>query len=67
MATAFQSWLVIMIDWELLGNVARDHDDAWSQFPLIGLIQEFTCAETEVDMVIITNPKKHTARVIPKV
>jgi hypothetical protein len=62
MPTAFQNWFVIITDCELPGTTPSDHDDAWSQFPLVGLIQEFTCAEAEVVRKVITNVRKHTVR-----
>jgi hypothetical protein len=46
MATAFQQELVIWTDCELLGRTPSDQEDAWSQLPLVGLIQEFTGKES---------------------
>jgi hypothetical protein len=67
-ATAFQPALVIIIDCELPGKTPSDHDDASSQAPLAGLIQEFTCAETEVKVsAIIVDATKPGARPIPAV
>src|SRR5437868_96637 len=39
MATAFQPEFVISTDCELPGKTPSDHDDAWSQLPLVGFIQ----------------------------
>ena len=63
MATAFQTEFVIRTDCELSGRTPSDQFDAWSQLPLAGLIQELTCAETEVNA--IADAKKHTARPFP--
>jgi hypothetical protein len=67
MATAFQPELVIITDCELPGKTPSDHDDASSQLPLVGGIQEFTCAETEVEFNAITDATKHNARPIAAV
>src|SRR4051812_44801297 len=67
MATAFQSEFVIITDCKLPGRALSDHDDASSQSPLAGFIQEFTCAETEVEKNAITDATKHSARRTPTV
>jgi hypothetical protein len=67
MATAFQPELVIITDCELPGKTPSDHDDASSQLPLAGFIQEFTCAETEIEVKAMTDATKHNARPIPVV
>jgi hypothetical protein len=64
MATAFQPVFVIITDCELPGGTPNDQFDACSQLPLAGFIQEFTCAETEVEMNA-TDATKHSARPIP--
>src|ERR1700704_5659062 len=62
MAIAFHPWLVSMMVWPGAGRVPRDHA-VWScQSPLPGLIQAFTCAETEVEADAITDAAKHSAR-----
>src|SRR6266446_4080381 len=67
MAIAFQPWLVSMMVWPGAGRVPRDHA-VWScQSPLPGLIQEFTCAEAEVEVNAITDATKHSARPMPAV
>jgi hypothetical protein len=66
-ATAFQPEFVIITDCELSGKVPSDHNDAWSQLPLVGFIQEFTCAKTGVDVNAITDATKYTARAIPAI
>jgi len=38
--TALNPEFVIMTDCELFGKTPSDHDDALSQLPLVGLIQE---------------------------
>ena len=50
MATAFQLEFVIIPDCELFGKTPSDHDEASSQLPFAGFIQEFTCANTRVDV-----------------
>src|SRR3954469_5955916 len=44
-ATAFQLEFVIITDCVLFGRTPSDQFAGWSQLPLPGLIQEFTCAE----------------------
>ena len=56
MATAFQLVFAISTDWELLGNTPSDHDEASSQLPLTGLIQEFTGPALEELWSGITSP-----------
>jgi hypothetical protein len=65
MATAFHPEFAISTDWELSGKAPSDHDDASFQLPLVGFIQEFTCAETEVEENAISDATKHSARPIP--
>jgi len=64
MATALKPELVIMTDCELFGKTPSDQKDVLSQLPLVGFIQEFTCAETEVELNAITDATKQSARPI---
>lgn len=61
MATAFQTEFVIISDCELLGKTPSDQDDALSQLPLPGVIQEFTCAKTDVEVNALAERTKHSA------
>jgi len=65
MATAFQPEFVISTDCELPGKTPSDQFVMPSQLPLIGFVQEFTCAETEIEVNAITDVTKHSARPIP--
>ncbi len=67
METAFQPGFAITTDCELSGKTPNDQFLAWAQLPLAGFIQEFVCAQTEVDMNAITDTTKHIARPIPAV
>ena len=57
-ATAFQPEFVIITDCELFGKAPRDQFAAWSQLPLVGFIQEFTCAKAEES--VMTQAANHT-------
>ena len=63
MATAFQPEFVIITDCELPGRTPRDQFAVTSQLPLPALIQEFTCAEAEMDAKAMSHAKKHNSQV----
>ncbi len=65
MATAFQLEFEIVTDCELPGKAPSDQDGASSQLPLAGFIQEFTCAETKVEVNASADATKRKTRLLP--
>jgi len=63
-ATALKPEFVIITDCDPFGKMPNDQFDDTSQLPLAGFIQEFTCARAEVEMNVITDATKQTARPI---
>jgi len=66
MATAFQPEFVIITDCELPGRTPSDQFAGWSQLALVGFIQEFTCAQIDIEVNAINDDAtKHSADRIP--
>lgn len=62
--TALKPEFVIITDCELFGRTPSDQFAALSQRSLVGFIQEFTWANTEVEVNESTDAAIHTARPI---